>query len=139
MPYIVEGFSRDWNGIIPLEMITGMEDRVPTLMIRHRQVIHVVDEMLPIPDFDRELDFTEPFEDAQYNDGYKAAPLVNIPTLIVHGNADESVAIEQSIKTSGLIPNCRLRVIRGADHTYTNPEHKKIMSAAIADYIKKHC
>ena len=44
-----------------------MEDRVPTLMIRHRQVIHVVDEMLPIPDFDRELDFTEPFEDAQYN------------------------------------------------------------------------
>ena len=79
------------------------------------------------------------FEDAQYNDGYKAAPLVNIPTLIVHGNADESVAIEQSIKTSGLIPNCRLRVIRGADHTYTNPEHKKIMSAAIADYIKKHC
>ena len=67
MPYIVEGFSRDWNGIIPLEMITGMEDRVPTLMIRHRQVIHVVDEMISIPDFGRELAFTEPIEDAQYS------------------------------------------------------------------------
>lgn len=66
-PYIVEGFSRDWNGIIPLEMIAGKEDRVPTLILKHGQVNHVVDEMISIPDFGRELNFTEPIEDAQYS------------------------------------------------------------------------
>src|SRR5574340_348932 len=43
-PYIVEGFSKEWNGIIPEEMISGTEERVPTLMLRHNQVSHVVDE-----------------------------------------------------------------------------------------------
>lgn len=58
-PYVVEGFSKEWNGIIPEEMITGAEERVPTLMIRHNQVNHVADEML--------LKFTESFEDGRFS------------------------------------------------------------------------
>lgn len=46
-PYIVEGFSKEWNGIIPSEMIGDKEERVPTLILRHNQVNHIVDEVIP--------------------------------------------------------------------------------------------
>jgi len=46
-PYIVEGFSREWNGIIPVEMIAEGEKRIPTFVLRHNQVNRVVEEMLP--------------------------------------------------------------------------------------------
>lgn len=49
-PYIVEGFSKEWNGIIPTEMFAETEERVPTLILRHSQVNHVADEMLPLFD-----------------------------------------------------------------------------------------
>ncbi|WKZ18864.1 MAG: hypothetical protein QY310_15780 [Candidatus Jettenia sp. CY-1] len=52
--YIVEGFSKEWNGIIPVETIHEAEERVPTLLLRHSQVSYVVDEMIPR--------FTESFE-----------------------------------------------------------------------------
>ena len=65
-PYIVEGFSKDWNGIIPLETITGLEERVPTLMLSHGQVNHVVDEMIPIPDYGHGQEAAESSEDAQF-------------------------------------------------------------------------
>ena len=58
-PYIVEGFSKQWNGIIPIEMTASMEERIQTLMLRHNQVNHVVDEMTP--------KFTESFEDSQFS------------------------------------------------------------------------
>jgi len=57
-PYIVEGFSKEWNGIVPIEMLTEGERRVPTLMLRHNQVNRVVDEMIP--------QFAESFEEDQF-------------------------------------------------------------------------
>ena len=57
-PYIVEGFSKEWNGIIPVEMLTGGERRVPTFVLSHKQVNRVVDEILP--------GFDESFEDDQF-------------------------------------------------------------------------
>ncbi len=56
-PYIVEGFSKEWNGIIPAESVNGIEERIPILMLRHNQVSHVVSEMIP--------KLTESFEDTQ--------------------------------------------------------------------------
>lgn len=75
------------------------------------------------------------FDDFKNNDGYKAAPLIKIPTLIVHGDADKSVPVEQSIKTAKLIPNCKLVLVKGANHTYTDLEHFKQMSKSFADFI----
>jgi len=57
-PYIVEGFSKEWNGIIPVEMLNEGERRVPSLMLRHNQVNRVVDEMIP--------SITESFEEDQF-------------------------------------------------------------------------
>lgn len=64
--YIVEGFSKEWNGIIPVEMLRGTEERVSTLIVRHNKVCHVVDDMLPKPALDTDRGFPEPFEEAQF-------------------------------------------------------------------------
>ena len=60
--YIVEGFSKEWNGIIPSEMIGDKEERVPTLILRHNQVNHIVDEVIPHFDHKNLQDFQETLE-----------------------------------------------------------------------------
>lgn len=55
--FIVEGFSKEWNGIIPEEMIHGKEERMQTLVLRHNQIPCTADKMIP--------KFTESFEDEQ--------------------------------------------------------------------------
>lgn len=75
------------------------------------------------------------YKDMEKYNGYRVAPLIKIPTLIIHGDADQSVPVEQSIEISKLIPNCKLVIIKGADHTYTNPELFKQMSETFADFI----
>ena len=40
--YIAEGFSKDWNGIIPIEITRNYETREPLLSIPHNEVIKLV-------------------------------------------------------------------------------------------------
>lgn len=76
------------------------------------------------------------FEDFKNNQGYKAAPHIQVPTLIVHGDADESVPIEQSKKTAQLIPDCRLATVEGANHWYSNqPEYFPKMLKLITEFV----
>ncbi len=75
------------------------------------------------------------FEDFKNNNGYECAKKINIPALIVHGDYDETVPLEQSKKTSKLIKNCRLEIIKGADHRYTKPEHFKKVIDLISEFI----
>ena len=62
------------------------------------------------------------YKDYLKHDGYEAAKKIKIPTLIVHGNKDQAIPIDQSTKTANLINNCKLEIIQGADHVYSNPE-----------------
>lgn len=78
------------------------------------------------------------FEDAEKVKGYDFAQKIKIPTLIVHGNKDETVPVEQSIKAAGLMENCRLEIIDGADHTYSQPEHFEKMLNLISEFITNH-
>ncbi|MFQ5474432.1 MAG: alpha/beta hydrolase family protein [Candidatus Nanoarchaeia archaeon] len=75
------------------------------------------------------------FEDSETLRGYESAKKIKIPTLIVHGDADDSVPVEQSRKTASLIEGCRLEVMRGADHQYSNPEHKERLLRLITEFI----
>lgn len=75
------------------------------------------------------------FEDAKTVSGYEAAKKIKIPALIVHGDKDEDVPVEQSRKTAKLIKNCRLEIIEGADHRYTNPEHFENMLKLVSEFI----
>lgn len=75
------------------------------------------------------------YEDFKNNDAYKVAPSMKIPTLIVHGDKDKIVPYKQSIKTSKLIPNCKLHTIKGCNHHYDVPEHREELYQAIVHFI----
>ena len=55
------------------------------------------------------------FEDAKKHEGYAVAPMLTMPTLIIHGDADTTVPLAQSEKTASRIPNGKLEIIPGAD------------------------
>ncbi len=78
------------------------------------------------------------YEDARKNIAYDAAGKIEIPVLIVHGDADDTVPLEQSVRLSEIIRNCELVVIHGADHQYTAPEHFDKMVNVIYDFITAH-
>jgi hypothetical protein len=78
------------------------------------------------------------FKGAEKVNGYEIAEKINLPTLIVHGDRDEIVPIEQSKKLAGLIKNCKLEIIKGADHRYSAPEYFKKMLNLISKFIIKN-
>lgn len=75
------------------------------------------------------------FEDAKIHSGYAAAPKLTMLTLIIHGDADTTVPIEQSKKMASLIPNCKLEIIPGADHWFSQPEHFERMIGLITTFF----
>jgi hypothetical protein len=79
------------------------------------------------------------FEDFKNNDGYEAAKKIKIPTLIVHGDEDKTISIEQSKKTASLIENCKLEIIKGADHGFNNPGEFEKMLDLISGFIVDNC
>jgi len=75
------------------------------------------------------------YEESEKVKAYEAAKNIKIPTLIVHGDEDETVPIEQSRKTASFIENCRLEIIEGADHKYSNTTHFEKMLDLISEFI----
>ena len=70
--------------------------------------------------------------------GFQAARNIIIPTLIVHGNKDESVPILLSEMLVKVIGNSRLEVIEGADHRYSNPKHDEYVVNMMIEEIYKY-
>jgi len=75
------------------------------------------------------------FEDFKNNDAYEYAKKISIPALIVHGECDEKIPIEQSKKTCKLMKNCRLEIIKGADHFYSKPKDSRKIIDLISGFI----
>lgn len=74
-------------------------------------------------------------DDFKNNDACKAAEKITIPTQIVHGDADETVPVSQSIIASKIIPNCKLVLVKGANHRYTEGDHAEQMLKGFYDFI----
>ena len=75
------------------------------------------------------------YKDIQKNIVYEVAKNIKIPTLIVHGDADMEVSVNQSIKTAGLIPNCNLEIIKGANHYFEDKKHFEKMVNLITNFV----
>jgi uncharacterized protein len=56
------------------------------------------------------------FEDAKKYVMYDNVKEITCPVLILHGDADESIPVEQSKKIAANFPNATLKIIPGADH-----------------------
>jgi pimeloyl-ACP methyl ester carboxylesterase len=75
------------------------------------------------------------YEDAERISGYAVAEKISVPTLIVHGDQDESVPIEQSVKLASLISDCRLEILMGTDHRYSLEKDFAEMLSLISGFI----
>lgn len=86
---------------------------------------------------DKKLNYTF-VEDFINYDAYELAKNIKVPTLIVHGDVDTTVPIEQSKKIATMISDCTLEVIKDADHKYSNDEHFDRMIDMVSQFILKH-
>lgn len=66
---------------------------------------------------------------------YDIAFNIKCPVLIIHGDADALVPIEQSEKLASLIKNCKFEVISQADHMFSRKPHFNKMIRIICDFI----
>jgi len=78
-------------------------------------------------------------EDALGYGEREAAEGIRVPTMIVHGSRDETVPLGFSRRAAARIPGCRLEVIRGADHTYSNPAHFERMLRLLSAFLLEVC
>ena len=79
------------------------------------------------------------YEECTRSDAYQAAGAVTVPTLIIHGDADEYVPIAQSRRlAASLSGQASLLVLPGADHFFSNPAHFREMTALIGQWMVDH-
>ncbi|PIR03807.1 MAG: hypothetical protein COV59_04000 [Candidatus Magasanikbacteria bacterium CG11_big_fil_rev_8_21_14_0_20_39_34] len=77
------------------------------------------------------------FLDAIINDGYVSAKDIKVPTLIVHGEKDTVVPIEQSRKLVTLLQAGKLIEVSGEGHKYKTPENFEKMIDLIFQFTKE--
>ncbi len=78
------------------------------------------------------------FEDICSIKSYEVVKKIKIPTLIIHGDKDKEVTLSQSKKSAKLIKKCKLKIIKGADHIFSKPEHFNKVIKIVSDFIIKH-
>lgn len=73
-------------------------------------------------------------------DIYQKTKSLTLPSLIVHGDKDDVVPLEQSRRLYEAIKgDKRLEILHGVDHDIkNNPEHLETSNNLIADFFQKH-
>jgi len=77
------------------------------------------------------------FEDSASYDIYQAAQNISIPTLIMHGDIDTVVPIEQSKKTVSILSDAKLEVFPGVDHRYKEERAFDKMVGLVSEFVSQ--
>ncbi|MFQ5780786.1 MAG: alpha/beta hydrolase family protein [Nitrospiria bacterium] len=79
------------------------------------------------------------YEDLLKYDTYREAGLIRSPTLIVHGDADEDVPVDQSRHLFDTLQSPKeMEIIPGAGHEFSNPDDFERMAERIAAWLMKN-
>jgi uncharacterized protein len=76
------------------------------------------------------------FEDAQNHMMYDKVKDITCPTLIVHGDADSMVTINQSKKVIKNFPNGRLIILKGANHDLGINGDRSLSNRIFTDWLE---
>ncbi len=77
-------------------------------------------------------------EDGMKYDVYEVAEKIKCPTLIFHGEMDESVIAEQSKELIKHIKHSKLEIIKNADHCYYENNTLPIATNLMISFFKEH-
>jgi hypothetical protein len=79
------------------------------------------------------------YEDCTHHLAYQAAKTIAAPTLIVHGEADESVPVAHSLRLQEYLAGKTTCVILpGADHHFSQPAHFREMITHIGGWVRNY-
>lgn len=78
------------------------------------------------------------YEDASQYNSWEEAPDIHIPVLIVHGDKDEAVDLEQSQKLVDQLPEGKLIVVKGAGHSFSEGTAYQDSFREIEQFLKEH-
>jgi uncharacterized protein len=78
------------------------------------------------------------YEDFDNNLVYDVADKIKVPTIIIHGDKDKAVPVNQSKKTALLISDCQLEIVSGADHRFSKKADFEKMLKLISGFIIKN-
>lgn len=76
-------------------------------------------------------------DDDENYDGYEAAKHIAMPTLIVHGDADSIVPLEDSKKLLECLPKGKLEVVTGANHQFEKADQRNKMYDLLEQFLVK--
>ncbi|OAY27120.1 uncharacterized protein LOC110604291 [Manihot esculenta] len=79
----------------------------------------------------------ESLMDRLNTDMHKACTLIDKDCRVftVHGSADEIIPVEDALEFAKIIPNHKLQIIEGANHSYTS--HQAELVSAVLNFIKE--
>ncbi|MFO8016654.1 MAG: alpha/beta fold hydrolase [Candidatus Woesearchaeota archaeon] len=76
-------------------------------------------------------------EDGEMIDAFEEAKSISCPVLIVHGDSDESVPVQQSEKLADNIKDAKLEIIKGADHHFDRPGEKERINTRFVEFFRE--
>jgi uncharacterized protein len=85
---------------------------------------------------ERQLNYSF-FADSEKIDSYEYARRIKVPTLIVHGDVDVTVPVEQSKKLVEEISNAKLEIVEGAGHRFEG-EDFDVVVGMIEEFVIKN-
>lgn len=75
------------------------------------------------------------FDDSSYpGDNVKK---INIPTLVILGDRDEYIPLNEAIRLYQYIPNAELAVVPAATHALSMGGHKELFTSIVLDFMKR--
>lgn len=99
--------------------------------IAHWQKEGVLDFKFGVEDYKLDFEF---WRDIYEHDTLAEARNISCPTMIIHGEDDTSIPLEQSEHISR-ITNEPISIVPGADHAYSGEEQQKAMKKLIFDFV----
>lgn len=79
------------------------------------------------------------YEDCLAFNAFESARMIQAPTLIVHGDQDELVPLQQIVRLEKVLPHKKkLHLIEGANHYFGRPEDFRKMTVLLSDWMVSH-
>ncbi|MFQ5980491.1 MAG: alpha/beta fold hydrolase [Candidatus Heimdallarchaeota archaeon] len=63
---------------------------------------------------------------------------INLPVLIILGDTDEVLPVEEGVKMFRMIPDAELAIIPRADHLFVLSK-AELFNTVVTDFLLRHC